>query len=91
MKPSDYIRKGWCQGASAKDDLGIVVSPGSPHAASWCLLGSVIAAYQEDMHHREQLVTKLANKMLGVIPTRWNDMPVRKQVEVVALLQSIGE
>lgn len=90
MKPSDYVKRGWCRGASAKDALGIVVDPTSSHAIQWCTYGAICAAYPEDPEKRSGVVSRLSEKVTGMIP-EWNDAPGRTQRQVVALLESIGE
>ena len=91
MKPSDYIRKGWCQRHFALDDHKNPCNSGSRLACAWCLQGAVNAAYPYDEPRRERVLARLqcATKDLGI--TIWNDNPARKQQEVIALLESIGE
>lgn len=90
MRPSDYIKKGWCQGASAVDEQGVVVDPRSPQAARWCLTGAIIAAYPEDIHQREMVSDSLA-KTPASLMAHWNDTHGRTQKEVIEVLESIGE
>lgn len=95
MKPSDYIKKGWCQGASAKDGDGIVTHPESPTATSWCLTGAIHAAYPEDIQKRSEVYRKLHEFLfngdnISEIPN-WNDDKYRKQTDVIRVLEQIGE
>ena len=91
-KPSDYIKKGWCQGSSARYSDGITCNPESLHAEQWCLHGSVIAAYQEDFAKREGVCEKVYDKLpKGFGMAVWNDDPRRTQQQVIKLLESIGE
>lgn len=86
-KPSDYIKKGWCQGTNAKDSLGWFCVPSDPDAIGWCLSGAILAAYPNDPVKRE----KVCNQLPIVALVTWNDEPGRLQAEVVELLLSIGE
>jgi hypothetical protein len=36
-----YIKRGWCRTALALDAAGRMVSPRSPEACTWCLLGAL--------------------------------------------------
>ncbi len=45
MLPSEYIQKGWCKGAIAKNQIGQGVLGASVVAVSWCALGAVNASY----------------------------------------------
>ncbi|HEY3051261.1 MAG TPA: hypothetical protein VGJ40_05990 [Gaiellaceae bacterium] len=46
------LLKGWCQDAYARDERGRIVLPWSDQAASWSLLGAMLATWQR---HDEQL------------------------------------
>ena len=96
MKPSDYIRKGWCQGYMARDSNGAPCDPAWQEATYWCLWGALYKAYgEEKIDTREKVVTKLYDQLqckehwssLGT----WNDNTSRTQQDVIALLKSIGE
>ena len=90
MKPSEYITRGWCQGAVARDIEGQPTGAERPTACTWCLMGAVIAAYPYDPCKRTNIWDCL-DKQSIMLPAEWNDDPKRKQSEVVSLLQSIGE
>lgn len=91
MKPSEFVAKGWCQGMSARTSNGSACAADSSQATCWCLIGSINAAYPEDIRQREQVAGKLLNKLSTFRFAQWNDDPKRTQAEVVQLLQSIGE
>ena len=91
MKPSEYVRKGWCQVVSSRDTDGRPCNPDDPNAAQWCLVGAVKAAYPEDTKHRYNVCTKLQTALGKLQFARWNDNLNRTQAEVIALLESIGE
>lgn len=95
MKPSDFIKKGWCQKVSARNSQGLPCNPTDIDATEWCLVGAVFAAFPTDMHKRievwEQLRATLeAQGAAPVFCSNWNDVEERKQEEVVSLLESIG-
>jgi len=85
MKPSDYIRRGWCQGAIAEDASGQwLVTPASLYAVKWCIIGAlrVCNTTQEDLIR--------VGEYLGDHPGKWNDTPGRTQEEVIAALEAVG-
>ncbi len=90
MKPSDYIRKGWCQESFAKTKTGNIVYGDDPAAVCWCLDGAIDAACGR-LHsdEKENITAKLREKIDNYIG--WNDTPGRTQQEVIDLLESIGE
>jgi hypothetical protein len=91
VKPSDYIRRGWCQNASAQDDQGRLCDATSSLAQQWCLVGSVRAAYPEDAVRRNKVFDKLFCQAKTYGLSSWNDNPDRTQQEVLAVLEAIGE
>ena len=92
MKPSDYLKKGWCQGRAAQDDEGRFVLSGSPSAACWCLLGACSAAYHSGGTGIDPVSFAIKARHLG-IPSLvlWNDAPGRTQAEVVALMEKLEQ
>jgi hypothetical protein len=88
------VRVGWCQGAVALDESGDAVEPSSGRAASWSLLGSLVAASDGPPEVGEVSLPALARAMAAladVIEDRslagWNDSPTRTQREVIAVLE----
>ena len=90
-KPSQYIAKGWCQGMSAQEVSGESCNANDSNAMSWCLIGSLQAAYPTRDEAFEKVVNKLVKKLDTIALAKWNDDPKRTQAEVIELLQSIGE
>jgi len=88
MKPSDYIRKGWCQGATALDAGGVIVSASDPLACRWCASGSVIAAFGESVK-AGNVVWNLTSYLVQSVPA-WNDNKDRTQDEVIDVLEANG-
>ncbi|MGH3087742.1 MAG: DUF6197 family protein [Rubrobacteraceae bacterium] len=89
MKPSDYVRKGWCRGTFAMDVEGRQAPIQSPRAVAWCISGAVRKAAREDHTIMEKWFTLIESK-IGRYMLHWNDDPVRRKEEVVALLMSVG-
>jgi hypothetical protein len=78
MKPSDYLKKGWCQGEMiqyADDDEPV----------AWCIFGAGAATLQPNTYieYKERL-----NELLGDAAI-WNDCVGRRQAEVVAIAERI--
>ena len=91
MKPSEYIKKGWCQGQLAKDAYGIGTEPNYTSATRWCLYGAILAAYNEEILKRVDIIDKLYEKLPVDSMALWNDAPKRTREEVIKLLESVGE
>jgi hypothetical protein len=97
VKPSDYIRKGWTQGALAQDADGVYVYSTDPNACKWCLIGAIDASFgtvdkwQPAMDAAQKAIAELTGKNIGNISlSRWNDDCDRTQEEVIKLLEGIG-
>lgn len=90
MKPSEYIRKGWCQRLYAVDEYEAPCHPTSSLACAWCLEGAIQAAYPYEEGKRIG-ITKQLSMRVGPGIVLWNDDPSRKQQQVIELLESIGE
>jgi hypothetical protein len=86
VKPSDYLKKGWCQGAFAKDADGNNAYKYGTQPVSWCLWGATCAASMDEEHRKA-----FGEICLELIGTRdgasWNDELGRTQAEVVALAE----
>lgn len=100
MKPSDYVRKGWCQCAAATDYLGHPTTIDANDAARWCISGAIHIAYrhnpvlaQKTIYEATRALQANARELNEGIQTlqRWNDSRDRTKDEVLALLRSIGE
>jgi len=85
MKPSDYIRKGWCQGHNLE------IRDGVQHC---CIYGAIELAYPGKELGKIEYRASIARKVLdktGLLVSEFNDTPGRTQQEVIDLLESIGE
>ena len=81
MKPSDYLKKGWCRGSMARDKGGKAVSPNSDKAVAWCLWGSLYAeVYLQGSAIQEAMFQCPADMM------EFNDAPGRTQHECVEVM-----
>lgn len=97
-----YVAQGWTQEVSSKNRYGLVVSPNSPYATQFCLIGSVFRASANflrksgpnpsynDVIDLEDNIFNSLRKTCGMADIAgWNDYPVRTQAEVLALMDSI--
>jgi len=94
------VKRGWCQGAQARDGAGLEVPSWSEEARSWSLLGALLTSWHlQDAQHDADVVAHLADahalgeatQVLGeVVGTasleRWNDAAMRTQADVVAAM-----
>jgi len=106
-RPSDYIKHGWCQLASAMTTHPqLPCDIHSPFAAAWCLNGAISLTKERGEISDDQVVeikkwmadwirVKSGESLGGcgdhVVLGRWNDMKGRTQEEVVAVLQQAEE
>jgi hypothetical protein len=91
------LLRGWSRGAQARDPQGRVVLPWSDDAASWSLLGALLAAWnrqdgQEEadfVAHRAdalglgEAMEALSNATGTSALDRWNDSDRRNHTEVL--------
>lgn len=93
LKPSEFIRRGWCRGVYAKDQKGKSCDPISSYAIAWCLYGACDAAFPIDSTMRfelEMAVEALCERNFSCLPPQWNDEYGQSQREVVAFLEYYG-
>lgn len=92
MKPSELLRKkGWCQYAYAEDINGHRSNIHSPYATKFCITGAIQFCYEDiDPLKMLGLFEKLTEIVKESLPC-WNDRQQRQAIEVIALLESIGE
>jgi len=89
IRPSDYLKQGWCQAAYAKDIGGQEIDTHSSLAVSWCFAGAISRAF----HFQEQddindYIYKAEEHTGGNI-SAWNDFSNRAQQEVVDMALQI--
>ena len=91
MKPSDYIRRGWCQFNTALAKDGSYRPAKDGEACQWCLDGALYVAINGQHNRKEYLdLYNLIENKLGKDPIKWNDTPGRTQKEVIAALEAVG-
>jgi hypothetical protein len=92
------LRRGWSRDAQARDAQGQVVLPWSDEAASWSLLGALLAAWhrQDDLEEADFVAHRADARGLGdatqalgeatgtAALDRWNDEEGRIVTEVLA-------
>jgi len=88
------VAESWCHGADARNADGLEVDPWDDDAASWSLLGAMVAVLEEEARlWGEMPLDDLAAAMYalsGLIETEslagWNDDPRRTQEAVLEML-----
>jgi hypothetical protein len=84
----------WCRGADARDVDGFEVDPWDDDAASWSLLGAVVAVLEREASLAGELpldelgaaLYALADLIETESLVDWNDDPGQTQAKVVAVL-----
>src|SRR5262249_26235415 len=87
------VAEAWCRGAEARDAAGSKVSPWDDRAASWSVLGAIVAVLErEASRDRELPVPELAPALFTLAKLvdsdsliEWNDRPRQTQGNVVAV------
>ena len=90
----ELVAESWCSGADALDANGFEVDPWEDTAASWSLLGAVVAVLERDASRAGELpLAELGAALFALadlIPTDsladWNDDPQQTQANVIAVL-----
>jgi hypothetical protein len=91
----ELISSSWTQDAEARNADGLEISPWSPEAVSWSLLGALVAGYEGliwsagERTAFEQLARAcllLADVLDSDSLAAWNDAPGRTQTDVLAAL-----
>jgi hypothetical protein len=92
----DLIARSWTGHAEARDRSGTAVDPLDPAAASWSLLGALVAAHDKQAASNEQeafaalvrACTALAELVDNDSLQAWNDAPERDQADVLSVLDT---
>jgi hypothetical protein len=87
----ERVHEGWCRGADARDHRGMEVDPWHEDAASWSLLGALVAVLErEAVEAGEMPLEELAAALYALADlvetdslVAWNDAPGRCQAEVL--------
>jgi hypothetical protein len=89
------VKRGWCQGAYARDAVGKDISSASNLAVRWCAVGAIRRAAVYEPQEIAKAVQSLA-ELLGLGCTSepeemeivcWNDAPERTAAEVARTLR----
>jgi hypothetical protein len=95
-----FLRRGWSKGAQARDVRGHVVNAWSDTAASWSLVGALLASWHRHddrldadfvAHSAEALALAEATDVLArsagtLAIDAWNDAPGRNLGDVIAAI-----
>jgi hypothetical protein len=92
----ELVGRAWCQGADARDQHGDAVNPWEASAASWSLLGAIVAVLERQARtDGEMPLDDLATALYmlaGLIDTdslaAWNDDRTRSQGDVLDVLDA---
>lgn len=93
------VTRSWCRGADARDAAGLPVEPWDERAASWSLLGSLVAVLEREaaetaelpLEHLAAALYALADEIDSDSLAAWNDDPARTQASVIAALDRARE
>lgn len=83
--------KRWCRGAEARDIHGTPVSPQSPEAVQWCLLGAINKCYGSYTNDYDKIFDRLRNtieaprKIFGV--ANFNDRASTTFADIQKLIE----
>jgi hypothetical protein len=88
------VAKSWCHGADARDAQGAEVEPWDHDAASWSLLGAMVAVLERDASRGGELPLAALGSALYALAdlieidslADWNDDPRQTQDNVLAVL-----
>jgi hypothetical protein len=88
------VAKSWCHGADARDAQGAEVNPWDDDAASWSLLGAIVAVLERDAPRGGELPLAALGSALYALAdlieidslADWNDDPRQTQDNVLAVL-----
>lgn len=88
----DFVRSGWCQGATATDECGRPIAPASAFARKWSVLGALERAWQRSPERPGLALEAFQSAKLALtaavndVPQAWNDRPDRHVSEVLSAL-----
>lgn len=90
----ELVAESWCHGVDARDVNGFEVDPWDDDAASWSLLGAVVAVLEREASLAGELpldelgaaLYALADLIETESLVDWNDDPGQTQAKVVAVL-----
>jgi hypothetical protein len=93
QRTAEHIATGWTQQADARTAEGEPTEPWAPDAASWSLLGALVAALEEDPNDESAKLPALAralDELAGLVDDdslqAWNDRPDQTRENILAML-----
>ena len=91
-KPSDFIRKGWCQDAHALTYHRRFCDANDSLARCWDILGALGAARARGCEVPLNTVSRLTDLLPGHCNslTLWNDRASTTQQDVIRILEEVG-
>jgi hypothetical protein len=95
----ELVAESWCHGVDALDVDGIEVDPWDEGAASWSLLGAIVAVIEQEASFAGELpladlgaaLYALADLIETDSLADWNDDPRQTQSNVVSVLDQAAE
>jgi hypothetical protein len=95
----DLVARSWSRGADARDEGGAPVKPWDERAASWSLLGALVAVLERGaagsgdmpLEHLAAALYALSELIEDDSLAQWNDAPARTQAAVVSVLDRAAE
>jgi hypothetical protein len=90
----ELVATSWCRGADARDARGRAVDPFDEVAASWSLLGALVAVVEREAAEAGEIpLEELAAALYALAElietdslVAWNDEPARTQAAVLGVL-----
>jgi hypothetical protein len=88
----DFVRSGWCQGATAVDEYGRPIEPASAFARKWSALGALERAWRRAPEEPGLALEAFRSAKLALtaavndVPQVWNDSPERHESQVLSAL-----
>ena len=94
MTPADVlraaasrVRRGWTQGANARDIDGVAVEAYSESAVCWCAVGAICAAADGSPSLAVEAVAAMDGALRGGCAAFWNDRPSRTAEQVATQME----
>jgi hypothetical protein len=87
-----FVLSGWCQGVSARDELGRAIEPSSAFARTWSAAGALERVWRRASGDEEVALGAFERANLALaaavrdVPERWNDAGDRAKDEVLEAL-----
>jgi hypothetical protein len=89
----ELVLGGWCQGSSARDEMGRAIEPSSAFARRWSAAGALERVWRRSPEEGDLALEAFERANLALaaairdVPQRWNDGHGRSCAEVLAALE----